>query len=172
MSTRLLGGTAAASNSQASAQHGQRTPQRMAKVTESPLIAARVRADRACAAVNWILLAASLGTGLYFGNGLRVLVAGLPLAIVSTIMAFAMPGHLTTRLVSAITFMGSAALMIDIGHGQDKFHFVVFILIAASGLPRRSGHCVGHCGRVASATGLQLFPGVGLGRNRIHPDRT
>jgi methyl-accepting chemotaxis protein len=130
MSTRLLGGTAAASNSQASAQHGQRTPQRMAKVTESPLIAARVRADRACAAVNWILLAASLGTGLYFGNGLRVLVAGLPLAIVSTIMAFAMPGHLTTRLVSAITFMGSAALMIDIGHGQDKFHFVVFILLS------------------------------------------
>jgi hypothetical protein len=80
---------------------------------------ARIRADRACAAVNWILLAASLGIGFYFGNGLRVLVAGLPLAIASTVMAFAMPGHLTTRLVSAITFMGSAALMIDAGHGTS-----------------------------------------------------
>jgi len=130
MSTSLSGGTAAELSGNASTQRSRRAPQRMTIATGDPLMLARMRADRACAAVNWILLAASLGIGLYFGNGWRVLVGGLPLAIASTAMAFAMPGHLTTRLVSAITFMGSAALMIDVGHGQDKFHFVVFILLS------------------------------------------
>jgi len=101
-----------------------------AVTVDSPLTTARERADRACAAVNWIMLLGSLGIGWHFGNLGPVWVIGLPLALVSTALAFAIPGHQLSRLVSAITFMGGAALMIDIGHGGDEFHFVVFILLS------------------------------------------
>ncbi|MCX5538648.1 methyl-accepting chemotaxis protein [Paraburkholderia sp. CNPSo 3076] len=97
---------------------------------ESPLMNARKRADRACALVNWILLAGALGIGWHFDALTPVLVVGLPLALVSTLLALALPGHKIARMGSALTFMGGAALLIDVGGGQDEFHFVVFILLS------------------------------------------
>jgi len=99
-------------------------------VVDSPLTNARKRADRACALVNWILLAASFGTGLHFDALMPVFLVGLPLALLSTTLALAAPGRALTRMASALTFMGGAALLIDIGGGQDEFHFVVFILLS------------------------------------------
>jgi len=97
---------------------------------DSPLTNARKRADRACALVNWILLAASFGIGWHVDALMPVFVVGLPLALVSTTLALAAPGLAFTRIASALTFMGGAALLIDIGGGQDEFHFVVFILLS------------------------------------------
>ncbi|RAR65272.1 methyl-accepting chemotaxis protein [Paraburkholderia unamae] len=103
---------------------------RAAAAVESPLMNARKRADRACALVNWILLAGSFGVGWRFDALGPVFVVGVPLALVSTVLALALPGRLVTRLGSAFTFMGGAALLIDVGGGQDEFHFVVFILLS------------------------------------------
>ncbi|MEX3918906.1 methyl-accepting chemotaxis protein [Paraburkholderia sp. BR10872] len=103
---------------------------RRVAAVESPLMNARKRADRACALVNWILLAGALGIGLHFDALTPVLVVGLPLALVSTALALALPGLKITRMSSALTFMGGAALLIDVGGGQDEFHFVVFILLS------------------------------------------
>jgi methyl-accepting chemotaxis protein len=107
-----------------------RHPIRESTRADSPLTVARKRADRACAAVNWILLVASLSIGWHFDALARVLIVGLPLALVSTVTALTMPGQLFTRLVAALTFMGAAALMIDTAHGQDEFHFTVFVLLS------------------------------------------
>src|ERR1700756_1879984 len=103
---------------------------RRGAAVESPLMSARKRADRACALVNWILLASALGIGWHFDALTPVLVIGLPLALVSTLLALARPGRKITRMGSALTFMGGAALLIDVGGGQDEFHFVVFILLS------------------------------------------
>jgi len=103
---------------------------RRAEGVDSPLMNARKRADRACALVNWILLAASFGIGWHFDALMPVFLVGLPLALVSTVLALALPGRQVTRMVAALTFMGGAALLIDIGGGQDEFHFVVFILLS------------------------------------------
>jgi methyl-accepting chemotaxis protein len=111
-------------------QREQSTTVHLSSQNDSVLAATRKRADRACAAVNWILLAVSLGVGSHFDTLAPVLFIGLPLALVSTFTAIVMPGLLITRLMSAVTFMGGAALMIDIAHGQDKYHFIVFILLS------------------------------------------
>jgi methyl-accepting chemotaxis protein len=103
---------------------------RRGAVIDSPLTNARKRADRACALVNWILLSASFGIGWHFDVLMPVFLVGLPLALVSTTLALAAPGLALTRMAAALTFMGGAALMIDIGGGQDEFHFVVFILLS------------------------------------------
>jgi methyl-accepting chemotaxis protein len=123
MSTSFAEARLAGANTVAGA--GRRGP-----IADSPLMNARKRADRACALVNWILVLASFGTGWYFDTLMPVLVVGLPLALVSTTLALALPGQRVTRMVSALTFMGGAALLIDIGGGQDEFHFVVFILLS------------------------------------------
>jgi methyl-accepting chemotaxis protein len=127
MSSSLTGGDLGGLVGPAGAQ---RNTNLASSQTDSPLAAARKRADRACAVVNWILLAASFGVGWHYDALTAVLAVGLPLALVSSLAALTMPGLLFTRLVSAVTFMGGAALMIDVGRGQDEFHFTVFILLS------------------------------------------
>ena len=73
---------------------------RRGAVIDSPLTNARKRADRACALVNWILLAASFGIGWHVDALMPVFVVGLPLALVSTTLALAVPGLAFTRIAS------------------------------------------------------------------------
>jgi len=97
---------------------------------ESLVTQVHKRVDRVCMVVNWILFAASLAIGWHFGTLMTAVEAGLPLALCSTALALARPGQLATRFVSAVTFMGFAALMVHLAHGQDLFHFMVFVLLS------------------------------------------
>ncbi|CAG4888626.1 methyl-accepting chemotaxis protein [Paraburkholderia saeva] len=130
MQGSLTGAAIAGPQVHVSPRRSSPTADRGTAGVNSPITVARKRTDRACAVVNWIMLAGSLGIGWHFDNLGPACAVGLPFALLSTAFAFAMPGHLATRLVSAMTFMGGAAVMIDIGKGQDEFHFVVFILLS------------------------------------------
>jgi len=97
---------------------------------ESLVTKVHKRVDRVCMVVNWVLFAASLAIGWHFGTPMAALETGLPLALCSTVMALTKPGQLSTRFMSAATFMGFAALMVHLAHGQDLFHFMVFVLLS------------------------------------------
>ncbi|MBQ0932023.1 chemotaxis protein [Ideonella sp. 4Y16] len=72
----------------------------------------------------------AVGLGVYVGQPGLALGAGLPLALLGTLVALGAPGSLASRLVLSATLMSSVALHIQLARGLTEMHFGVFVTLA------------------------------------------
>ncbi|MDN6116228.1 MAG: methyl-accepting chemotaxis protein, partial [Enterobacterales bacterium] len=79
----------------------------------------------------WGLFAIAVCVGWYYEHTSTAVIAGLILALSSTLIKMLFPGKLITRLFYAFTLLGFAALLIQLGEGETEFHFSVFVLLSA-----------------------------------------
>ncbi|MDR0233647.1 MAG: methyl-accepting chemotaxis protein [Zoogloeaceae bacterium] len=98
--------------------------------SESQLIAQRVTGDRIMAAVSWFMFVLCLLVAFVHGEWGAAIGFGLVFAISMQACAMWSPGSRVTRVVSAVVFMGFAALLIHEMHGMIEMHFAVFVLLA------------------------------------------
>jgi methyl-accepting chemotaxis protein len=90
----------------------------------------RVRADRLLVGVLWALLAICFAMAPSHDTWLWAVGAGLPTAVVPTLLAWRFPGSVATRVVVAVAVMVFTAIMIHQAHGMIEMHFGVFVLLA------------------------------------------
>ncbi|PVY81798.1 methyl-accepting chemotaxis protein [Cupriavidus alkaliphilus] len=88
------------------------------------------RADRLMTAMLWLLGLLSLVVGNHYGSTGLTLALGLPIALLGTLMAVALPARLATRLAMAVLIMAFVALLIHQARGQVEFHFLVFVSLS------------------------------------------
>nr|WP_116337877.1 methyl-accepting chemotaxis protein [Cupriavidus taiwanensis] len=88
------------------------------------------RADQLMTALLWLLGLLSLVVGNHYGSTALSLMLGLPIALLGTLMAVALPARLATRLAMAVLMMAFVALLIHQAHGQVEFHFLVFVSLS------------------------------------------
>ena len=88
------------------------------------------RGDRIMAAICWVLCLLSFAFAPAYSTWLACLAVAVPVAALVTALARFYPGHLCTRLATAIAFMAYAGLFIHQMHGLIEMHFSVFVLLA------------------------------------------
>lgn len=89
-----------------------------------------VRADRLMVGVLWCLAALSCALAPWHQTWIWALAIGLPAAAIPSLLAYAFPGSLATRLVVAAMLMVFCALNIHQAYGMIELHFGIFVCLA------------------------------------------
>jgi len=87
-------------------------------------------ADKIMMMVSWVLFFLSVGLANWHDTWLLAFGIGLPVAVLSTVLYFLLPGSFATRAMNGAGFMVFTALHIQQGHGFTELHFGVFVLLA------------------------------------------
>lgn len=98
--------------------------------TNDPLHSTHVRADRLMVGVLWTLAALSCGLAPWHQTWIWALTIGIPAAAIPSLLAWAFPGSLATRLVVAAMLMVVCALNIHQSYGMIEVHFGIFVCLA------------------------------------------
>ncbi|WP_426335857.1 hypothetical protein ACN9MY_17415 [Pseudoduganella sp. R-31] len=77
----------------------------------------------------WLLLALSLGQAPWYGTWQPALLAGLPAALLPSLLAWKAPQALASRMAVGIACMGFCALHIHQAMGMIELHFGIFVLL-------------------------------------------
>jgi methyl-accepting chemotaxis protein len=80
--------------------------------------------------VLWALFATSLGLSVIDDTMMLALLAGIPLALLPTVLILSAPHRLATRMSVAAALMLFCALHIHQAHGRPELHFGIFVLLA------------------------------------------
>jgi methyl-accepting chemotaxis protein len=86
--------------------------------------------DQCMVAVTWLLAGLSFALAPWHHTFWLAAVVALPAALVPSILAYAFPGTLATRLTVAASFMIFCALNIHQSNGMIELHFGIFVLLA------------------------------------------
>ena len=78
----------------------------------------------------WLLLALSLGLAPWYGTWQPALLAGVPAALLPSLLAWKAPQALASRMAVGIACMGFCALHIHQAMGMIELHFGIFVLLA------------------------------------------
>ena len=78
----------------------------------------------------WLLLAMALGLAPWYGTWQPALLAGVPAALLPTVLAWKAPQALASRLAVGIACMWFCALHIHQAMGMIELHFGIFVLLA------------------------------------------
>jgi methyl-accepting chemotaxis protein len=95
-----------------------------------PLHSTHVRADRLMVGVLWCLAALSFALAPWHQTWVWALAIGVPAAAIPSLLAYAFPGSLATRLVVAAMLMVFCALNIHQAYGMIELHFGIFVCLA------------------------------------------
>ncbi|MBD8107202.1 methyl-accepting chemotaxis protein [Erwinia persicina] len=89
------------------------------------------QADLLMLFLSWGMWGIACVIGWLMGAFLLALTVGGALAIIATLIRFAGPGRLFTRLWFAFTLLAFSALFIQLGKGEVEYHFSIFVLLSA-----------------------------------------
>jgi len=78
----------------------------------------------------WLLMALALGLAPWYGTWQAALLAGLPAAVLPTVLAWKAPQALASRMAVGIACMWFCALHIHQAMGMIELHFGIFVLLA------------------------------------------
>jgi methyl-accepting chemotaxis protein len=78
----------------------------------------------------WLLLALSLGLAPWYGTWQPALLAGVPAALLPSLLAWKAPQALASRMAVGIACMWFCALHIHQAMGMIELHFGIFVLLA------------------------------------------
>lgn len=95
-----------------------------------PLHSTHVRADRLMVGVLWCLAALSFALAPWHQTWVWAFAIGIPAAAIPTLLAYAFPGSLATRLVVGAMLMVFCALNIHQAYGMIELHFGIFVCLA------------------------------------------
>jgi len=88
------------------------------------------KAHRLFIPILWLLLLMSFGLAPWYGSWKPALLAGVPAALLPTILAWRAPQALTSRMAVGIACMWFCALHIHQAMGMIELHFGIFVLLA------------------------------------------
>jgi methyl-accepting chemotaxis protein len=95
-----------------------------------PLFHTHVRADRLMVGALWALAVLSFALAPWYQTWGLAVAIGIPAAGIPSLMAYAFPGSLATRLTVATALMVFCALNIHQAFGMIELHFGIFVLLA------------------------------------------
>jgi len=78
----------------------------------------------------WLLFALALGLAPWYGSWQAALLAGLPAAVLPTVLAWKAPHALASRIAVGVACMWFCALHIHQAMGMIELHFGIFVLLA------------------------------------------
>jgi methyl-accepting chemotaxis protein len=102
----------------------------MQKSSEYSLHNLRVRGDTILVITFWGLVLLSFGLANIHSTWTAALFAGVPCALISTMVTVLRPGSVLSRLMNAAISMILSALLIHQMHGMIEMHFGIFSLLA------------------------------------------
>ncbi|MTW09858.1 chemotaxis protein [Pseudoduganella eburnea] len=80
--------------------------------------------------ILWLLLLMAFGLAPWYGTWKPALLAGLPAALIPTLLAWRSPQALASRMAVALACMAFCALHIHQAMGMIELHFGIFVLLA------------------------------------------